>query len=250
VRSVTTTGTPAETPLEGGLLDVGDLVVGYGEAEILHGVSLSVPDGDLAALVGPNGAGKSTLVKAVVGLLRPSAGSIRFDGEEIAGLPTERLTKRGVVYLPQRDNVFRGMSVAENLKLAGHLKRTTRQRKIEDVLDLFPELTRLLSSMAGDLSGGERQMLAMARALVLEPRLLILDEPTAGLSPRVADLLFDKIVELKGRGVTLLIVEQNVEKVLACADVAYVLAAGENRFRGSGPELLASPEMTRLYLGG
>ncbi|MDP8959818.1 MAG: ABC transporter ATP-binding protein [Actinomycetota bacterium] len=202
------------------------------------------------AVVGPNGAGKSTLVKAIVGLLHPWRGTITFRGESVAGFPPERLVRLGMAYLPQLRNVFSSMSVEENLRLAGHLHKRQRARRIEEVFRLFPDLRRRGEARAEDLSGGQRQMLALARALMLEPELLILDEPTAGLAPRLADLLFEKVAELKDQGVAMLVVEQNVERVLKAADHAYVLAAGENRFDGPGQAVLADAEVGRLYLGG
>ncbi len=232
------------------LLDVEGLVVGYGETEILHGVSLRIARQELVAVVGPNGAGKSTLAKAVVGLLRPWSGSLRFGGQSIVGVAPEELVRMGIAYLPQLDNVFQTMSVRENLELAGHLRRDRRDERIEEMYRLFPDLERFARAPAQDLSGGQRQMLALARAVMLEPVLLLLDEPSAGLSPALADDLFEKVRELKELGVALLVVEQNVERALQIADRAYVLAAGANRFEGSGSDLLADKEMGRLYLGG
>ncbi|MPZ53531.1 MAG: ATP-binding cassette domain-containing protein [Acidimicrobiia bacterium] len=232
------------------LLDVESLVVGYGKTEILHGVSLRIAPQELVAVVGPNGAGKSTLAKAVVGLLRPWSGSVRFRGRSIGGIAPEELVRMGIAYLPQLDNVFQTMSVRENLELAGHLQRDRRDGRIKEMYELFPDLERFARAQAQDLSGGQRQMLALARAVMLEPELLLLDEPSAGLSPALADDLFEKVQKLKELGVALLVVEQNVDRVLEIADHAYVLAAGENRFEGSGAGLLADEEIGRLYLGG
>lgn len=232
------------------LLEVEGLVVGYGKTEILHGVSLRIAPQQLVAVVGPNGAGKSTLAKAIVGLLQPWSGSLHFRGRSIGGVAPEELVRMGIAYLPQLDNVFQTMSVRENLELAGHLHRDRRDERIEEMYGLFPDLERFAQSPAQDLSGGQRQMVALARAVMLEPELLLFDEPSAGLSPTLADDLFEKVQTLKDLGVALLVVEQNVERVLEIADHAYVLAAGENRFEGSGTELLANKEIGRLYLGG
>ena len=235
---------------DGALLEVSGVVAGYGAADVLHDVSLAVGADELVAIVGPNGAGKSTLVKVIAGLLPPKRGSVAFAGRAVVGKPPEALVRMGMAYLPQLDNVFRTMTVQENLELGGHMERRRRREKVEEVLGVFPRLERYRKELAGNLSGGERQMLALARTLMVEPRLLILDEPSAALAPNVADAVFDKIVSLKESGVALCVVEQNVERVLQVADRAYVLAAGENRFEGRGPEVLADPEIARLYLGG
>jgi ABC-type branched-subunit amino acid transport system ATPase component len=232
------------------LLEVSDLVAGYGGSPILHGVSLRVLADELVAIVGPNGAGKSTLVKVVVGLLSPQRGDVQFAGRSLVGVPPERLAGMGLAYLPQLDNVFRSMTVRENLELGGHRLGKDRGERIERTFQLFPDLRRLLDNRAGTLSGGQRQMLAMARALMLDPRLVILDEPTAGLSPQLSEALFERVLALNAQGVAVLVIEQNVDLALSAADRAYVLAAGENRYEGSGPQVLADPEIGALYLGG
>jgi ABC-type branched-subunit amino acid transport system ATPase component len=241
---------PGRSSADGALLDVSGVVAGYGAADVLHDVSLRVGRDELVAIVGPNGAGKSTLVKVVAGLLPPKRGSITFDGHPVVGQPPEALVRMGMAYLPQLDNVFRTMTVQENLELGGHMDRRRRRGKVDRILQLFPRLAGLRKEVAGNLSGGERQMLALGRTLMLEPHLLILDEPSAALAPSVAEAVFAKVVQLKEAGVALCVVEQNVERVLRVADRAYVLAAGENRFEGRGPEVLADPEIARLYLGG
>jgi len=232
------------------VLSVRDLEGGYGDQQILRGVSLQVVPGELIVIVGPNGAGKSTLTKTIVGLLRSWSGGVDFDGESCRGRRPDQLARSGLAYVPQLNNVFRDLTVLENMQLAGHLLKRRRSQRIDEVLEMFPSLVRHKTTKAGSLSGGERQMVAMARAMLLEPRLVVLDEPTAGLSPRMAETVFDKLVALREDGLALLVVEQNVEEALLRCDRAYVLANGETCFEGEGPALLRDSKLRALYLTG
>lgn len=242
------------------VLTVEGLHAGYGDSKILHGVSIHVDAGQLVSVIGPNGSGKSTLLKAAYGLINVSAGSVRFDGGdgavEMVGLEPYEITAHGINYMPQRASVFPSMSVFENLEIglfgarAADAGRETAEAAYERVLELFPMLRDRLRQSAGTLSGGQRQMVAMARALVSRPRLLLLDEPSAALAPNVVDEIFDKIVEIKAEGVAILLVEQNARRALAIADHAYVLEVGLNRYEGAGRDLLHDPNVVRLYLGG
>jgi branched-chain amino acid transport system ATP-binding protein len=234
------------------LLAVDGLVAGYEPGvPILRGANVAVGVGEIVALLGPNGAGKSTLVKAIAGLVPVFAGSVRFDGQEIAGAPAHRLVQRGLAFVPQTENVFTAMTVEENLQLSGHLlAKVARARQIAAMYALFPDLERQRRLEAGRLSGGQRQMLAVARALMVEPKLLMLDEPSAGLSPRLVAAVFGKLAEIRRSGVTILLVEQNARAALALADRGYVLAEGQNRHEGAAAALASDPVVARLYLGG
>ena len=232
------------------LLTVEGLTTGYGEMEVLRSVSLRVQPGSIVSIIGPNGAGKSTAMKAVFGLLRPWQGSIRFGEREIGGLSPDRIVRLGMCYVPQTDNVFPSLTVEENLEMGAFvLTGPTKERK-ERVFELFPRLAERRRQRAGKMSGGERQMVAMGRALMLDPQLLLLDEPSAGLAPLLVDMIFEKIREVNATGVAVLMVEQNAKKSLELADHAYVLVGGENRIDGAGDALLEDPEVGRLYLGG
>jgi ABC-type branched-subunit amino acid transport system ATPase component len=205
-----------------------------------------IEPGEIVTIVGPNGAGKSTLIRAVIGLLRPREGRVLFRGEDVTGVRAHRLVAKGVGYVAQRDNVFPTMSVEENLELG---TRESRAR-LPATWELFPRLRERRRQPAGTLSGGERQLLAMARALIAEPDLLLLDEPSAGLSPLFVETIFDKIAEINARGVPILMVEQNARRALAMSNRGYVLDLGRNRFEGTGLELLHDPKVVDLYLGG
>ena len=232
------------------LLTVEGLTTGYGEMEVLRSVSLRVQPGSIVSIIGPNGAGKSTAMKAVFGLLRPWQGSIRFGEREIGGLSADKIVRLGMCYVPQTDNVFPSLTVEENLEMGAFvLTGPTKERK-ERVFELFPRLAERRRQRAGKMSGGERQMVAMGRALMLDPQLLLLDEPSAGLAPLLVDMIFEKIREVNATGVAVLMVEQNAKKSLELADHAYVLVGGENRIDGAGDALLEDPEVGRLYLGG
>lgn len=236
---------------DGVLLEVTGLVAGYvPEVNILNGIDLKLRRGEIVTVVGPNGAGKSTLLKVMFGLLRPRQGSVRFKGDRIDALPTYQIARRGMGYVPQLENVFPSLTVEENLDIpARGLGRAEQHRRVEALYELFPPLRPARRRPAGLLSGGQRQMVAMARALVPEPELLLLDEPSAGLAPEYVELVFKKILEIRKSGVTILIVEQNARRALALSDRGYVLELGRNRFEGPGPELLKNETVIELYLG-
>jgi len=234
------------------LLSAHGITAGYGMLDILHGVSLTVAPGEIVSIIGPNGAGKYTAFKAIVGLLRPRAGSVVFNGAEITGLRPDLVLRRGLAYVPQGRIVFPQMTVLENLEMGAYTVRD--EARIADALErvyaLFPILRERHGQKAGTMSGGEQQMVAIARALMTAPRLILLDEPSLGLSPKFVALIFDRLVEMKRAGYTLALVEQNAARALAIADRGYVLELGKNRLEGRGAALLADPEVKRLYLGG
>ncbi len=227
-----------------------DLDAGYASLQVLHGVDLRVDRGEYVALVGPNGAGKSTAIKAVVGLATHMGGGIEFDGEDIAGLEPQAVIDRGIGYVPQNENVFPSLTVAENLQIGGYLLGGLPDDRRAAVVSQFPALADRLDERAGNLSGGQQQMLAIARALIPDPPLLLLDEPSAGLAPDLVDDMFDHIDRINDRGVSVLIVEQNAKTALRRCDRGYVLAQGENRYADSGEALLSDPEVRRQFLGG
>lgn len=232
-------------------LEARALVAGYEPGlPIVHGVSIAVRPGEIVAMLGPNGAGKSTLIRAIAGLVPIAEGQVLLDGRETTGWPAHSMVRAGLALVPQTDNVFARMTVQENLDLAGfRLDRGTRRARIGDAYELFPDLGRQRRLAAGLLSGGQRQMLAMARALIVRPRVLMLDEPSAGLAPRLVGLVLAKLREVRALGVTILMVEQNVRAALAVADRAYVLAEGRERLEGPAERLAEDPEVARLYLG-
>lgn len=232
------------------MLHVKDLVTGYGKSEIVQGVDIDVGDGEIVSLIGPNGAGKSTLIKALFGLLEAWNGTIELDGKLLSGKTPEAIVKAGVGYVPQVDNVFPSLTVFENLQMGGYVVREPLSQRAEEVFELFPVLREKRRQKAGELSGGQRQMLAFGRALMTKPVLLLLDEPTAGLAPRVADDIMRTICDINANGVALLVVEQNARKALEISDRGYVLATGRNRFEGTGQEILSNEEIGNLYLGG
>jgi neutral amino acid transport system ATP-binding protein len=232
------------------LLLTEELVAGYvPEVNILDGVSLSVGEGEIVTVIGPNGAGKSTLIKTIFGLLRPRQGRVTLRGEDLTGLEPHSITRRGMSYVPQLDNVFPSLTVEENLEM-GVLDRSRRRERIGDMYELVPRLGERRGQAAGTMSGGERQMLAMARALMPEPQVLLLDEPSAGLAPAFVETIFEKVHEINEAGVTLVMVEQNARRALGMSDRGYVLDLGQNRFQGSGRDLLEDPKVAELYLGG
>jgi ABC-type branched-subunit amino acid transport system ATPase component len=234
------------------LLKAEGLTAGYGRFDILHDVSLTVRVHEIVSIIGPNGAGKSTAFKTVVGFLTPRAGRVLFNGEEITGLRPDRVLRRGLAYVPQGRIVFPQMTVLENLQMGAYIERDRARvaAALERVYALFPILAERRSQNAGTMSGGEQQMVAIARALMTTPKLILLDEPSLGLSPKFVTLIFDKLVEMREAGYTLMLVEQNAARALAVADRGYVLELGRNRFEGAGAQLLADPEVKRLYLGG
>ncbi len=232
------------------LLVAEELVAGYvAEVDILNGASLSVPEGAIVTVVGPNGAGKSTLIKTIFGLVQPRSGRVMLRGEDLTGLPPHSITRRGMSYVPQLDNVFPTLTVEENLEV-GSLQRSRTGERIEVMYELFPRLAERRGQAAGTMSGGERQMLAMARALMPSPHVLLLDEPSAGLAPAFVEQIFDQVGEINRAGVTVVMVEQNARRALAMSDRGYVLDLGKNRFEGSGREVLDDPKVAELYLGG
>lgn len=232
------------------LLSVEGVTAGYEQMEILHDVSIEVRPGEIVTLIGPNGAGKSTLMKTVFGLLKPRRGSIRLEGQDITGLAPSALVGRGLSYVPQVDNVFPSLTVEENLEMGAVVRRDDFRGRLEDVLGLFPNLVPKRRLKVGGLSGGERQMVAMGRALMLDPCLLLLDEPSAGLAPVLVDTVFEKIEALNRNGLAILLVEQSAREALRRSHRGYVLAGGQVRLEGPGPALLEDAEVARLYLGG
>lgn len=232
------------------LLRLEGVVAGYGAASILNGLDLALTQGDIGVIVGPNGAGKSTTLKAVMGLLRVSEGRIALGAEEIANRPTETHASRGLAFVPQEHNVFRSLSVQENLDMGAYPRRGNRSSLLDRVFEIFPPLREKRAQAAGELSGGQRQMVAVGRALMGDPTVLLLDEPTAGLSPLYMSELFDRIVAVNRAGVTVALVEQNARQALGIATRGFVLAGGRVRFTGTGAELLADPEVARSFLGG
>ena len=232
------------------LLAADNLIAGYGPVDILHGVSLRVEPGEFVTIIGPNGSGKSTLLKALFGLVSLRSGTVTFDGQDIAGGPPERLPRRGLGYVPQAANVFAALTVAENLEMGAFIRKTGIAGRIKEMYELFPDLAEHRRRRAGNLSGGQRQMLALARALMLDPKLLLLDEPSAGLSPALMETVFGQIKRIQEQGVAAVIVEQNAREALGISQRAYVLADGSNRLENTAAELLHDPEVVRLYLGG
>lgn len=234
------------------LLEVQELTVGYGRAPVLHEVSLSVQTGEIVCIIGPNGAGKSTVLRTVAGQLTPKSGRIRYDGTDLCGLSIAERGRRGLVLIPQGLNIFPSLSVRENLEIAGLLldDPATVSRSIREIFERYPSIGGKRNQLARDLSGGERQLLALSRIRLLQPRLVLLDEPSLGLAPLMVDHIFNEILELLRIGVSILLVEQNARKALSVSHWGYVLELGRNRLRGTGLELLTDPQVQRLYLGG
>jgi branched-chain amino acid transport system ATP-binding protein len=240
------------TTSETTLLHADGITAGYGKIDILHDVSLHVKPGEIVSIIGPNGAGKSTAFKAIVGFITPRRGRIVFDGAEMTGLRPDLVLRRGLAYVPQGRIVFPQMTVLENLEMGAYIERDPARiaKSLAVVYGLFPILAERRKQKAGTMSGGEQQMVAIGRALMTAPKLIMLDEPSLGLSPKFVTLIFEKLVEMKRTGYTLMLVEQNAARALAIADRGYVLELGRNRFEGPGPALLADPDVKRLYLGG
>jgi branched-chain amino acid transport system ATP-binding protein len=232
------------------LLELKDVVGGYGGAPILNGVNIAIEQSDIGVIVGPNGAGKSTTLKAIFGLLKVTSGSVSFLGEEIANAMPDRLVPKGLSFVPQEKNVFTSLTVEENLEMGAFIRKDDFRPTIEWIYSMFPVLREKRRQPAGELSGGQRQMVAMGRALMSQPKLLMLDEPSAGLSPRYVLEIFEQIVRVNKEGVAILMVEQNARQALAFASRGFVLAGGKNRFTGTGPELIADPEVAKSFLGG
>ncbi len=232
------------------ILKVEDITAGYTEVEILHNVHIQVKSGDIVSVIGPNGAGKSTLLKTIFGVLKPKRGKITLKDEDITGLKPDRIARRGISYVPQVDNVFPSLAIQENLEMGAFIRKDDYSQRLEEVFDLFPILKGRRKQKAGQLSGGQRQMVAMGRALMLDPQVLLLDEPSAGLAPLIVVDIFEKIKEINASGVAMVIVEQNARESLKMAHHGYVLAMGKNVLDDSGEALLANDEVGRLYLGG
>lgn len=231
-------------------LSATDMRGGYGKADILHGCTLAVEKGQIAVIVGPNGAGKSTAMKAVFGMLPLREGRVTLDGQDITALSPQERVRKGMGFVPQVNNVFPSMSVEENLEMGAFIRNDDIVATMEQVFDLFPVLKDKRRQAAGELSGGQRQQVAVGRALMTRPQLLMLDEPTAGVSPIVMDELFDRIIEIARTGISILMVEQNARQALGIADIGYVLVQGGNRYTDTGEALLANPEVRRTFLGG
>ncbi len=233
------------------ILEAKDITAGYTtEVNILYNVSIRVTSGDIVSVIGPNGAGKSTLLKTIFGILKPSNGNVTLKDEDITGLKPDKVAKRGISYVPQVDNVFPSMTIQENLEMGAFIRSDDFSQRIDEIYELFPVLGERRKQKAGQLSGGQRQMVAMGRALMLDPQVLLLDEPSAGLAPKLVDMIFEKITDINKTGVSMIIVEQNAREALKMADHGYVLAMGKNVLDDTGDALLASEEVGRLYLGG
>jgi ABC-type branched-subunit amino acid transport system ATPase component len=234
------------------LLELREVSAGYGPIQILHGVSLAVDEGEIVAVIGPNGAGKSTTFKVIMGLITHLGGEMLYQGRSLVGERTDRILGIGLAYVPQGRVVFTQMTVRENLEMGAYLERD--KAKVDDAMDyvftLFPRLAERRRQLAGSMSGGEQQMLAMGRGLMMRPRMMLLDEPSLGLSPRLVDEVFDTTVAMARGGLTVMLVEQNAARALEIADRGYVLELGRNRYEGTGQELLANPEVRTMYLGG
>ncbi len=223
---------------------------GYGPVDILHGCTIAVEKGEIAVIVGPNGAGKSTAMKAVFGMLKLRGGKVKLAGEDITSLSPQARVRKGMGFVPQTNNIFTSMTVQENLEMGAFIRTDDINDTMAQVYDLFPILKQKRFQAAGELSGGQRQQVAVGRALMTQPKVLMLDEPTAGVSPIVMDELFDRIIEIARSGISILMVEQNARQALEIADKGYVLVQGSNRFTDTGSALLADPEVRRSFLGG
>ncbi|MEX0921147.1 MAG: ABC transporter ATP-binding protein [Rhodovibrionaceae bacterium] len=232
------------------MLEVRDIYGGYGGVDILNGVSLTVKPGEMVVIIGPNGAGKSTVMKAVFGLVKVREGTISFEEKEITNLLPNEVTQRSICYVPQTENIFPTLTIAENLDMGAFIRNDDYSHQVEMVYELFPILREKRRLPAGSLSGGQRQMVAMGRALMLEPRLLLLDEPTAGLAPAIVEDMFAMIKKINDLGVSILMVEQNAKHALGMADRGYVLTTGQNRIDDTGPNLLNNREVAEMFLGG
>jgi len=239
-------------PAPGGPYLIGDKMTGgYGKgADILHDCTLAVEEGEIAVIVGPNGAGKSTAMKAVFGMLNVREGAVRLNGEDITALTPQARVAKGMAFVPQTSNIFTSMTVEENLEMGAFLRKDDISGTMEQVYELFPILREKRRQHAGELSGGQRQQVAVGRALMTQPKVLMLDEPTAGVSPIVMDELFDRIIEVARTGISILMVEQNARQALQIADKGYVLVQGRNAFTDTGKALLANPEVRKSFLGG
>ena len=231
------------------VLRVRDVVAGYGEVEILHGVSITVSEAEIVAIIGPNGAGKSTLLKAIFGLVSVQNGGVHLAERDVTNMAPNKIVQSGMSYVPQTENVFPSLTINENLEMGAYVRRDGLRDRLERVYGLFPDIASRRSERAGRLSGGQRQMLALARALMLDPKVLLLDEPSASLSPKMVDSIFEKMGDINRGGTAIRLVEQNAKEALSFASRAYVLAMGQNRFEGEAKSMLESEEVGKLYLG-
>jgi branched-chain amino acid transport system ATP-binding protein len=232
------------------LIDLKDIVAGYGGAPILNGVNMAIDASDIGVIVGPNGAGKSTTLKAIFGLLAVTGGTVTFSGQDVTNFEADRLVPMGLSFVPQELNVFTSMTVHENFEMGAFVRRDDISESLDMVYEMFPDLKAKRRQPAGELSGGQRQMVAMGRALMSRPKLLMLDEPSAGLSPRYMSEIFEQVVKINASGVGVLMVEQNARQALAFATKGFVLTSGQNRFTGTGQELLDDPDVAKSFLGG
>ena len=232
------------------LLEARDVVSGYGDAEILHGVSMDVHAEEIVCIIGPNGAGKSTFMKAIFGLIDCWEGSVTYDGQDITGHSPDEITRVGMCYVPQTDNVFPSLTVRENLEMGAYILDEVPQAALEEVFERFPILEERQDQIAETMSGGQQQMLAMGRGLMVDPGLMLIDEPSAGMAPHLVDEVFEKIQDINDAGTAILMVEQNAREALRNADRGYVLDMGENRFVDDADDLLDNEEVEDLYLGG
>ena len=222
---------------------------GYGGPDIITSCTVDVNRGEIVAILGPNGAGKSTAMKAMLGLINLKSGTVTIDGKDISNLSPQDRVKQGISFVPQSRNVFTGLTVEENLEMGAYLRKEDLKKVIEEIYELFPVLKEKQAQLVGELSGGQRQQVALGRALMIQPSVLMLDEPTAGVSPIVMDELFDHILKVKKTNVAIIMVEQNAKQALSISDRGYVLVTGENKFSGTGKELLNDPEVRRSFLG-
>ncbi len=232
------------------LLSARAIESGYGDMQVLHGIDLDVEAGEIVTIIGPNGAGKSTLMKTIFGLLKPTKGRIEFEGNEITGLSADRIVRLGLAYVPQVENVFPSLTVRENLEMGAFIGARVPRERLNRIYELFPPLMTRQRMRVGRMSGGERQMVAMGRALMLDPRLLMLDEPSAALAPNLTATIFERILAINETGTAILIVEQNAKESLRLSHRGCVFAAGVKCFEDSGPAILANENIGRLYLGG
>jgi ABC-type branched-subunit amino acid transport system ATPase component len=233
------------------ILQAENITAGYTrEVNILYDVGIRLKSGQIVSVIGPNGAGKSTLLKTIFGILKPTNGKIRLKDEDITGLKPDKVANKGISYVPQVDNVFPSLTIQENLEMGAFIRDDDYSERLNEIYELFPVLGDRRKQKAGQLSGGQRQMVAMGRALMVDPQVLLLDEPSAGLSPKLVDMIFEKIIDINKTGVSMIIVEQNAREALKMADHGYVLAMGRNVLDDTGKALLANEEVGRLYLGG
>jgi len=232
------------------VLELNSVVGGYGDTQILHGVSLRVDPGEIVVIIGPNGAGKSTAMKAVFGLLRLTGGQVLLDGTDITNTPPEQVVRKGVCYVPQTSNIFPSLTVQENLEMGAYVRDDDFTPRMREIYELFPPLAEKRRQTAGTLSGGQRQMVAMGKAMMLEPKILLLDEPSAGLSPKFRGEIFSIVKTINATGTPILMVEQNAKQALNIASRGYVLVDGKNVFEGTGRELIDDPEVAEMFLGG